>query len=124
MDSDAIGAGGDPTGEGKGGQSIYGAPFNDEFVDSLKHSDRGIGACFNHFHCCMKGHQSDMKLQVSMANRGPNTNGSQFFIIYKASEQLDSKYTVFEKVLSLLGQPSKSAKSGWMINLLQPLFPL
>jgi peptidyl-prolyl cis-trans isomerase-like 3 len=50
---------GDPTGTGKGGRSIYGTPngkFPDELSDSLKHGKRGI---------------------VSMANSGPNTNGSQ-----------------------------------------------
>lgn len=55
--------GGDPTGKGRGGQSIYpGGKFADEIVDSLKHSKRGI---------------------LSMANSGPNTNASQFFISYK-----------------------------------------
>lgn len=44
--------GGDPTGTGKGGQSIYGGYFPDEIVETLKHDSRGI---------------------VSMANRGPNT---------------------------------------------------
>lgn len=41
--------GGDPTGKGKGGQSVYGDFFNDEFSDSLKHSERGIGmsTCIN-----------------------------------------------------------------------------
>ncbi|TRY73815.1 hypothetical protein TCAL_02571 [Tigriopus californicus] len=69
---------GDPTGSGKGGQSIWGAKFNDEIKDSLKHKTRGI---------------------VSMANSGPNTNGSQFFITYGAQPSLDLKYTVFAKVI-------------------------
>ena len=51
--------GGDPTGTGKGGESIYGKYFNDEFAKELSHDKRGI---------------------VSMANSGPNTNESQFFI--------------------------------------------
>lgn len=51
--------GGDPTGTGRGGQSIYGKPFADEFSDEL----------FN------------FTGAVSMANAGPNTNGSQFFIV-------------------------------------------
>ncbi len=69
---------GDPTGTGKGGESIYGGKFNDEIKDGLKHKTRGI---------------------VSMANSGPNTNGSQFFITYAAQTSLDLKYTVFGKVI-------------------------
>jgi len=63
--------GGDPTGTGKGGKSIYDSPngkFEDEIVDSLTHYKRGI---------------------CSMANSGPNTNGSQFFITYKAHSHLN-----------------------------------
>jgi peptidyl-prolyl cis-trans isomerase-like 3 len=63
--------GGDPTGTGKGGKSIYPTPngkFPDEIVDALMHSRRGI---------------------VSMANAGPNTNGSQVFITYKAAPHLN-----------------------------------
>eukprot|EP00889_Picochlorum_renovo_P001095 jgi/Picre1/28125/NNA_003532.t1 len=67
--------GGDPTGTGKGGKSVYeSGKFEDEIVSSLKHSKRGI---------------------VSMANSGPNTNGSQFFITYKAHSHLNGKYTVW-----------------------------
>ncbi|KAL5279817.1 PPIL3 family protein [Megaselia abdita] len=70
---------GDPTNTGKGGESIWGGKFEDEFKDNLKHTDRGI---------------------VSMANSGPNTNGSQFFITYSAQPNLDLKYTIFGKVIS------------------------
>jgi cyclophilin family peptidyl-prolyl cis-trans isomerase len=71
---------GDPTGTGKGGKSIYATPngkFPDEINDALKHSKRGV---------------------VSMANSGPNTNGSQFFVLYKAQAHLNGKYTVFGQV--------------------------
>eukprot|EP00200_Dunaliella_tertiolecta_P005909 CAMPEP_0202350752 /NCGR_PEP_ID=MMETSP1126-20121109/7695_1 /ASSEMBLY_ACC=CAM_ASM_000457 /TAXON_ID=3047 /ORGANISM="Dunaliella tertiolecta, Strain CCMP1320" /LENGTH=188 /DNA_ID=CAMNT_0048942779 /DNA_START=110 /DNA_END=677 /DNA_ORIENTATION=- len=73
--------GGDPTGTGKGGKSIFATPngkFPDEISDVLKHSKRGI---------------------LSMANSGPNTNGSQFFITYKAHSHLNGKYTVFGHVI-------------------------
>lgn len=70
--------GGDPTNTGKGGESIYGKPFDDEFRKELTHSKRGI---------------------VSMANSGLNTNNSQFFITYAPHIQLDGKYTVFGQVV-------------------------
>ncbi|CAN7937047.1 unnamed protein product, partial [Ixodes hexagonus] len=69
---------GDPTGTGKGGESIWGEKFADEFRDDLKHNVRGV---------------------VSMANNGPNTNASQFFITYAKQPHLDLKYTIFGKVI-------------------------
>ncbi|XP_035684109.1 peptidyl-prolyl cis-trans isomerase-like 3 [Branchiostoma floridae] len=69
---------GDPTGTGKGGSSIYGGKFEDEINDTLKHNVRGV---------------------VSMANSGPNTNASQFFITYAKQPHLDMKYTIFGKVI-------------------------
>ncbi|KAG0227369.1 Peptidyl-prolyl cis-trans isomerase cyp10 [Actinomortierella wolfii] len=69
---------GDPTGTGKGGNSIWGRKFADEIRGGLKHTGRGI---------------------VSMANSGPDSNGSQFFITYDKQPHLDTKYTIFAKVI-------------------------
>ena len=82
--------GGDPTGTGTGGSSIYGAKFEDEFVSSLKHDGKGT---------------------LSMANSGPGTNGSQFFIVYKDST-LGPQYTVFGTVKSGLSVVDKVAAKG------------
>lgn len=70
--------GGDPTGTGKGGTSIWNKNFEDEFDSPLKHDVRGV---------------------VSMANKGKNTNSSQFFIIYRKTPHLDRKHTIFGKVI-------------------------
>ena len=70
--------GGDPTGKGKGGQSIYAGNFEDEIRPALRHNARGL---------------------VSMANRGKDTNGSQFFITYAAAPHLDGANTIFGRVL-------------------------
>lgn len=68
----------DSSGKGKGGASVYGEHFEDEIRPTLRHNARGI---------------------VSMANKGPGTNGSQFFVCYSASPHLDGKNTVFGRVL-------------------------
>lgn len=69
---------GDPTNTGKGGKSIWGEKFEDEFKENLKHSERGF---------------------LSMANSGVNSNQSQFFITYSAQPALDLKYTIFARVI-------------------------
>ncbi len=74
--------GGDPTGTGRGGTSIYGERFNDEITPELKHTGAGV---------------------VSMANSGPNTNGSQFFIILAPCPWLDGKHTVLGRVSDGMG---------------------
>lgn len=68
--------GGDPTGSGRGGP---GYRFEDEFDSSLKHHKRGV---------------------LSMANAGPNTNGSQFFITHLDTPWLDGKHAVFGELIS------------------------
>ena len=71
--------GGDPTGTGRGGQSVWGKPFADEWPFSpLDHGCRGV---------------------LSMANKGRDTNTSQFFITYRSAENLNRKHTVFGRAL-------------------------
>ena len=71
---------GDPTGTGKGGQSYWGTPFRDEYdlKGAAKHDERGV---------------------LSMANKGLNTNTSQFFITFQPAPHLDGKHTVFGKLV-------------------------
>ncbi|XP_028165983.1 spliceosome-associated protein CWC27 homolog [Ostrinia furnacalis] len=69
--------GGDPNGDGTGGESIYGAPFKDEFHSRLRFNRRGL---------------------VAMANAGKDDNGSQFFFTLAATPELQNKHTIFGKV--------------------------
>lgn len=68
--------GGDPTGTGRGGP---GYKFEDEFIGNILKHETGV---------------------ISMANAGPNTNGSQFFITHGPQPHLNNRHTVFGKVLN------------------------
>jgi peptidyl-prolyl cis-trans isomerase-like protein 2 len=70
--------GGDPEGNGSGGESAWGKSFRDEFDSRLSHDSSGV---------------------LSMANSGPNTNGSQFFFTLRETKSLDMKHTVFGRVV-------------------------
>lgn len=71
--------GGDPTGTGRGGESFWGKKFNDEFDSTLVFDKEGI---------------------LAMANAGPNTNGSQFFITLAPTKWLNNHHTIFGKVIN------------------------
>lgn len=71
--------GGDPTGTGMGGESIWGVSFGDEVAPGVKFDSPGI---------------------VAMANAGPNTNGSQFFITTAKTPWLNMRHTIFGEVIS------------------------
>ncbi|MDD4202691.1 MAG: peptidylprolyl isomerase [Candidatus Omnitrophica bacterium] len=71
--------GGDPTATGAGGDSLWGEPFEDELCEDVEFDEPGI---------------------LAMANAGPNTNGSQFFITTVETPWLNMKHTIFGKVVS------------------------
>ncbi|XP_014674845.1 PREDICTED: peptidyl-prolyl cis-trans isomerase-like 1 isoform X2 [Priapulus caudatus] len=77
---------GDPTATGRGGASIYGKVFADEIHPALKHTGAGI---------------------LSMANSGPNTNGSQFFITLAPTQWLDGKHAIFGRISQGIGVLNK-----------------
>mmetsp|Transcript_1904 Transcript_1904/g.3304 ORF Transcript_1904/g.3304 Transcript_1904/m.3304 type:complete len:171 (+) Transcript_1904:32-544(+) len=88
--------GGDPTGRGKGGTSIYdGLPFADEIDASLSHDGRGV---------------------LAMANNGPNKNLSQFYITYSKQPSLDGKYTIFGRVIDGFGTLDKLEKEAESVD--------
>jgi len=70
--------GGDPTGTGRGGSSIWNRPFEDECTKDVKFDKPGI---------------------LAMANSGPNTNGSQFFITTVPTPWLNQRHTIFGEVI-------------------------
>jgi peptidylprolyl isomerase len=71
--------GGDPTGSGRGGESAWGKPFPDEFSPDLKFDRVGL---------------------LALANHGPDTNGSQFFITVARTPWLNNRHTIFGEVIS------------------------
>ncbi len=71
--------GGDPTGTGMGGESIWGKPFADEVTPQVKFDGPGI---------------------LAMANAGPDTNGSQFFITCAKTPWLNMRHTIFGEVIA------------------------
>jgi peptidylprolyl isomerase len=71
--------GGDPTGTGRGGNSLWGKPFEDEVTSDVTFNKNGL---------------------LAMANSGPNTNGSQFFITTASTPWLNMKHTIFGEVVS------------------------
>ncbi|KAH9275051.1 hypothetical protein BASA83_002765 [Batrachochytrium salamandrivorans] len=75
---DFIAQGGDPTGTGLGGESIYGGPFQDEYHTRLRFTHRGL---------------------LAMANTGPNSNRSQFFFTLGKTEELNRQNTIFGKIV-------------------------
>ncbi len=70
--------GGDPTGTGRGGESLWGGKFKDECDPKVTFDKKGL---------------------IAMANAGPNTNGSQFFITTIPTDWLNGRHTIFGEVM-------------------------
>ena len=87
--------GGDPTGTGNGGASIYGGAFIDEFHSRLRFNHRGL---------------------LAMANENkPNSNHSQFFFTLDACDFLDKKHTIFGKVRRVERRRTMRLKVSWVV---------
>ncbi len=83
--------GGDPTGTGRGGESIWGRPFKDEFAPNVVFDKPGI---------------------LAMANAGPGTNGSQFFITTVPTPWLNGRHTIFGYVKKGMDVVIKISETG------------
>lgn len=92
--------GGDPTGTGRGGASIFGKPFEDEFSNEVLFDRPG---------------------RLAMANAGPNTNGSQFFITVTQTPWLNKKHTIFGQVISGLDSVKKLESCGSPAGYVSPM---
>lgn len=96
--------GGDPKGTGQGGTSFWGEPFEDEFTPKLIFDRPGL---------------------LAMANCGPDTNGSQFFITTNPAPWLNHKHTIFGEVTKGYAVVKKIEGSGkWCWGLLETSYPL
>ena len=94
--------GGDPTGTGRGGESLFGKPFEDEFKPNVVFDKAGI---------------------LAMANAGRNTNGSQFFITTVPTPWLNGRHTIFGEVIEGMDVVKKIEQSSTGAND-KPLEPL
>ncbi len=83
--------GGDPAGTGRGGESIWSKPFEDEVTQEVKFNKPGL---------------------LAMANAGPNANGSQFFITTAATPWLNMNHTIFGEVIEGYDVVQKLEKSA------------
>jgi cyclophilin family peptidyl-prolyl cis-trans isomerase len=81
--------GGDPRGTGTGGESLWGKPFEDEFSPKVRFDRKGL---------------------LAMANAGPRTNGSQFFITLGPTPHLNDRHTIFGEVISGMDVVEKIGK--------------